>query len=48
MLCRLALIERYSRENVILLQIQWYGKDNYSNATKDSHWHVGKLEKVIL
>ncbi|KAI6176081.1 hypothetical protein M3Y97_00760200 [Aphelenchoides bicaudatus] len=48
MLCRLALIERYSREDTMLLQIQWYGVDTYSNTTKDkdAHWHVGKLEKV--
>lgn len=45
MLCRVALIERYSRESVMLLQIQWYGADIYMNSTEKA-WHVGKLEKV--
>jgi hypothetical protein len=47
MLCRVALIERYSRESVMLLQIQWYGIDKYTNSSEKA-WHVGKLEKVCF
>ncbi|KAI6221187.1 hypothetical protein M3Y95_01014100 [Aphelenchoides besseyi] len=42
--CRVALMERYTRESFILLQIQWYGVDPFSNRT-EKHWHIGKLEK---
>lgn len=42
MLCRLALIERYSRENVMVLQVQWYGVDKWSNTSTDAYWHVGR------
>ncbi|KAI6207335.1 GDNF/GAS1 domain-containing protein [Aphelenchoides fujianensis] len=43
-LCRVALMERYTHDSFILLQIQWYGADPASNKS-EKHWYVGKLKK---
>lgn len=44
-LCRVAIVEEHTFDDVILLQIQWYGRDRFANDT-EPHWHVGRLEKV--
>jgi len=45
LMCRIAVLEHYSKESVLLLQVQWYGVDRYANETQ-ARWHVGRMEKT--
>uniref|UniRef100_A0A915E225 Uncharacterized protein n=1 Tax=Ditylenchus dipsaci TaxID=166011 RepID=A0A915E225_9BILA len=43
-MCRIAVLDHFPVESVIMLQLQWYGVDRMANETQP-RWHVGKLEK---
>lgn len=42
--CRIAVLEHFPPEQVVLLQLQWFGVDPSSNQTR-AKWHSGKMEK---
>ncbi|KAL3074410.1 hypothetical protein niasHS_015240 [Heterodera schachtii] len=55
--CRVVLIEHFAKEEVLLMQIQWFGmepaekrttnsKQHNDNGNKRPKWHSGKWEKL--
>ncbi|KAI1713649.1 hypothetical protein Ddc_11795 [Ditylenchus destructor] len=43
-MCRIALLDHFPMESVVLLQVQWYGVNVLTNDTQPK-WHIGRLEK---
>uniref|UniRef100_A0AC34F127 GDNF/GAS1 domain-containing protein n=1 Tax=Panagrolaimus sp. ES5 TaxID=591445 RepID=A0AC34F127_9BILA len=47
MLCRIVTLDDLSHGSTVMLQLQWYGVDFYTNDT-ESRWHIGRMEKVKI
>uniref|UniRef100_A0AC35GGF5 Uncharacterized protein n=1 Tax=Panagrolaimus sp. PS1159 TaxID=55785 RepID=A0AC35GGF5_9BILA len=45
MLCRIVTLDELSHGSTVMLQLQWYGVDFYTNDT-ESRWHIGRMEKI--
>uniref|UniRef100_A0A915MIL0 Uncharacterized protein n=1 Tax=Meloidogyne javanica TaxID=6303 RepID=A0A915MIL0_MELJA len=43
--CRFVVVEHFKSEQVVLMQIQWFGIDHSANQTQPK-WQSGKMEKV--
>uniref|UniRef100_A0AC34RJ50 GDNF/GAS1 domain-containing protein n=1 Tax=Panagrolaimus sp. JU765 TaxID=591449 RepID=A0AC34RJ50_9BILA len=44
-LCRIIILDELTHDDNVVLQVQWYGVDVYTNIT-EPQWHVGKMEKI--
>ncbi|KAE9554644.1 hypothetical protein FO519_002131 [Halicephalobus sp. NKZ332] len=44
-LCRIIIVEDLTHDESIVLQLQWFGLDPYTNVT-EPQWHIGKMEKI--
>uniref|UniRef100_A0A915PBP1 Uncharacterized protein n=1 Tax=Meloidogyne floridensis TaxID=298350 RepID=A0A915PBP1_9BILA len=45
--CRFVVVEHFKSEQVVLMQIQWFGIDLSANQTQPK-WQSGKMEKEII